>query len=152
MFGGAHAPILRTSIWEIMEMSDAKVRGVVHLIEDEKTYGQRGFRKRLVVLEQDGERFTNYIPLEFTHEGCDTVNDLKVGDEVEISYRLSGRKWQKDPSSEVKFFLNAEATGFQVVKDKAPADKAPAGEAPAGEASVNDQLAEAQHDDEDIPF
>ena len=32
-------------------MSDAKVSGVVHLIEETKTFGNKGFRKRLVVLE-----------------------------------------------------------------------------------------------------
>ena len=50
-------------------MSDAMVRGVVHLIEETKTYGQNGFRKRLLVLEQDNGRFTNYIPTRF-YPGC----------------------------------------------------------------------------------
>lgn len=99
-------------------MSEAKVRGVVHLIEPTKTYGQKGFRKRLVVLEQGGSRFTNYIPLEFTNDACDSVDELNVGDEAEISYRLSGRRWQKDPQSEVKYFLSAEATGFRVLGAK----------------------------------
>ena len=49
-------------------MSEAKVQGVVHLIEETKTYGQKGFRKRLVVLEQDKGRFVNYIPVEFIHK------------------------------------------------------------------------------------
>ena len=89
-------------------MSDTKVRGVVHVIEDTKTFGQKGFRKRVVVLEQDNGRFKNYIPVEFTNDGCDSVDDMNVGDEVDITYRLSGRKWQKDPQSEVKFFLSAE--------------------------------------------
>ena len=97
-------------------MSDSKVRGSIHLIEETKTYGQKGFRKRLLVLEQDNGRFTNYIPIEFVQDGCDSADELKVGDEVEVSYRLNGRKWQKDANSEVKFFLNAEATGFNVVK------------------------------------
>lgn len=96
-------------------MSDAKVRGVVHRIEETKTYGQKGFRKRLVVLEQNTGRFPNYIPFEFTNDGCESVDELNVGDEAEISYRLNGRKWQKDANSEVKFFLNAEATGFKVL-------------------------------------
>ena len=97
-------------------MSDATVRGQVHLIEDTKTYGQRGFRKRLVVLEQNkGPKFTNYIPVEFLQEACDSVDQLSVGDDVEISYRLSGRKWQRDANSEVKFFLSAEASSFKVM-------------------------------------
>ena len=32
-------------------MKDPTVRGVVHLIEETKSFGQKGVRKRLVVLE-----------------------------------------------------------------------------------------------------
>ena len=96
-------------------MSESVVQGIVHVIEDAKSYGQNGFRKRLVVLEQETGRFTNYIPVEFVQDACDTVDGLNVGDNVEIRYRLNGRKWQKDANSEVKFFLNAEALGFKVL-------------------------------------
>ncbi len=123
-------------------MSDAKIRGVVHFIEETKTYGQKGFRKRLVVLEQNNGRFINYIPFEFTNDGCDTVDDLNIGDETEIAYRLSGRKWQKDANSEVKFFLNAEATSFKVLSEKAQ----------SGEDEVNDRIIESSQDDGDAPF
>ena len=123
-------------------MSNAKVRGKVHAIEDTKSYGQKGFRKRVVVLEQDGERFTNYIPLEFTHEACDMVDDLEVGDELEVDYRLSGRKWQRDAQSEVKYFLNAEATSFKVLGSNATSNAD----------SPNAALAEAAYDDDDVPF
>lgn len=121
-------------------MSEASVRGVVHLIEETKTYGQKGFRKRLVVLEQDNGRFTNYIPLDFIQDGCDTVDELRVGDNVEVSYRLSGRKWQRDPDSEVKYFLSAEATRFQVL-------------AGGQESDPNEAFDDAASTtDEDIPF
>ena len=96
-------------------MAETKARGKVHVIEPTKTYGQKGFRKRLVVLEEDGARFTNYIPFEFIQDSCDSADQLSVGDDVEITYRLSGRKWQRDESSEVKYFLNAEAVSFKVL-------------------------------------
>jgi len=107
-------------------MSDAQVRGTVHLVEETKTYGQNGFRKRLVVLEQANSRFTNYIPLEFLQDDCDRADGINVGDELEVVYRLSGRKWQRDASSEVKYFLNAEATDYKLLKaaDEAVAAKA----------------------------
>lgn len=98
-------------------MSDAKVSGVIHLIEDTKTYGQKGFRKRLVVLEQEKGSFTNYIPVEFIKDSCDTVDDLNVGDEIEVTYRLSGRRWQRDASSEAKYFLSAEAMSFRLLSN-----------------------------------
>jgi hypothetical protein len=98
-------------------MSDATVSGAVHLIEETKTYGKKGFRKRLVVLEQEKGSFTNYIPVEFIKDSCDTVDDLNVGDEVEIRYRLSGRRWQKDASSEPRYFLSAEALSFKLLSN-----------------------------------
>ncbi len=95
-------------------MSDSKVSGVVHLIEETKTYGNKGFRKRLVVLEQDKGSFTNYVPIEFTRDSCDSVDDMNLGDEVEVTYRLNGRRWQRDQASEVKYFLSAEAMSFKI--------------------------------------
>jgi hypothetical protein len=125
-------------------MSDGTVSGTVHLIEETKTYGQKGFRKRLVVLEQDKGRFINYIPVEFVHEGCDAVDDLNVGDEIEVAIRLSGRRWQRDASSEVKFFLSAEATSFEVRGQGAQGgDQAP----PPSESE-----ADFGADEDDVPF
>ena len=126
-------------------MSNATLRGIVHLIEDTKTFGQKGFRKRLVVLEQNLGRFTNYIPLDFIGDACDNVDSLKQGDEIEASYRLSGRKWQRDPQSEVKFFLSAEALNFRSVAGGSAGDSGSA-------KSANDRFSEAADDYEDTPF
>ncbi len=129
-------------------MSEAKVKGHVHLVEETKTFGQKGFRKRTVVLEQDNGRFQNFIPIDFIQDACDQVDSLKVGDEVEITYRLGGRKWQRDPASEVKYFLSCEATNFRVLSGAA-------GGPAADEFSSdpNSMLSEAAYeDDEDVPF
>src|SRR5690606_25548258 len=117
-------------------MGDGKVRGVVHLIEETKTYGQKGFRKRVVVLEQNKQRYVNYVPLEFTNDDCDAVDSLNVGDEVEVEFWLNGRKWQKDAGSEVKYFLNASAAGFKVLDGQSSPGR-----------DVNDEFAEAAQDD-----
>lgn len=128
-------------------MSDGKVQGKVHLIEETKTYGQKGFRKRLVVLEQSKGRFDNFIPIEFVQDDCDSVDEMSVGNNVEVSYRLAGRKWQKDSNSDVRFFLNLEATDFQIL------DGGGSGGAPANVGSANDAFNEAADvDEEDIPF
>ncbi|MFM2095885.1 MAG: hypothetical protein RIS70_3009 [Planctomycetota bacterium] len=128
-------------------MSDAKVRGIVHVIEPTKSYGQKGFRKRLVVIEQNNGRFTNYLPLEFTNDACDRVDEMQLGDDVEIAYRLTGRKWQRDPQSEVKYFLSAEAMQFKVVNGGG-------GEGGSGSNSedINRSFAESASDEEDAPF
>jgi|TARA_B100001769_G_C21992599_1_gene533521 hypothetical protein len=125
-------------------MSDATVKGTIHLIEETKTYGQKGFRKRLVVLEQvKGGGFTNYVPVEFLKDACDSVDDLHLGDEIEVSYRLSGRRWQRDESSEPKYFLSAEAMSFRVLNGGGSAQS---GAGP----DIDSVLAEAA--DDDVPF
>ena len=106
-------------------MSEATATGQVHLIEPVKAFGQKGFKKRSVVLTQASERFTNYLPFDFCGGNADLADKLAVGDTVKITYRLSGRKWQKDDNSEVRFFLGAEATDWEVVaRAKTPGDVA----------------------------
>ncbi len=124
-------------------MSEPSVAGKVIVVEETKTYGQKGFRKRLVVLEQDKGRFTNYIPVEFTNDNCDKVDGLSVGSEIEVTYRLNGRKWQKDPSAEVKYFVNIEALSYSV---KGQSD------APSGNRDFDEANAELTYSEEDIPF
>ena len=125
-------------------MSDPTVRGIVHLIEETKSYGRNNFRKRLVVLEQDKGRFTNYIPLDFVHESCDSADELSLGDDVEVTYRLSGRRWQRDEQSEVKYFLNAEGISFQILQK--------AGESQAGPPRDYDESEAPPDEPDDVPF
>ena len=125
-------------------MSDASVKGTIHLIEETKTFGQKGFRKRLVVLEQNkGSGFTNYIPVEFLKDACDSVDDLHLGDEIEVSYRLSGRRWQRDESSDPKYFLSAEAMSFRVISGNSS-------DSSGATPDIDNVLAEAA--DDDVPF
>ena len=124
-------------------MSDAVIRGVVHLVEETKEYGQRGFRKRLVVLEQDKGSFTNYLPLEFTKDNCDRADEFNEGDELEVNYRLNGRKWQRDAASEVKWFLSAEVLSFKVLSQKGAVVAA------EGPSDTEDFIPD---DSDDVPF
>lgn len=128
-------------------MSDGKISGKVHFIDETKTFGQNGFRKRTVVLEKDNGRFTNYIPIEFIQDSCETVDSLNVGDEAEITFELTGRKWQRDAASEVKYFLNAQASSFRVLGS----EPAPAGADDDG-APMFDPSNETEFDEDNVPF
>jgi hypothetical protein len=130
---------LRFSLESSLAMSNATIRGIVHLIEDTKTFGQKGFRKRTVVLEQNQGRFTNYIPLDFIGDACDSAD-------ITVNYRLSGRKWQRDPQSEVKYFLSAEAMSYRRSAEGG-------GDSGGSSGSINDEFSQASSDDAgDAPF
>jgi hypothetical protein len=57
---------------------------------------------------------------------------------------LSGRRWQRDPQSEVKFFVNPEAANFKVVSGEVSAD--------TSVDAANDEFAQASYEEDDIPF
>jgi hypothetical protein len=127
---------------------EAKVRGIVHVVEEAKSYGDRGFRKRLFVLEQEDGRFPNYIPLELVKEDCELADELKVGDDIEVTYRLRGRRWQKDDRSEPKYFLNAEAREIKVIGQGAGAGAPPSRD----DGDPGYGAPPADEDDDPIPF
>lgn len=137
-------------------MTRPTVTGKVHLVEPTKTFGAKGFRKRTVVLEQPG-KWTNYIPVEFIQDGCDMADGLNVGDEIEVTYKLTGRKWEKTPG-DVRYFLSAEVESFQVISPiKHPAETTPFGEPvpptpmpDVGEPTPQVNRGPAPHDE--IPF
>ena len=76
-----------------------------------------------------------------------TVDELNTGDDVEITYRLSGRKWQRDKNSDVKFFLSAEATEFKVVSRQSNRAAQP-----PSALDADDSEAVGGGGDDDVPF
>ncbi len=94
-------------------MTEPTLTGNVYTIEETQTYGQKGFRKRLIVLTQKRGQYVNYIPLELIGDACEAADELERGDQICAQYRLSGRRWQRDEASEVRYFLSAEARSFE---------------------------------------
>jgi hypothetical protein len=62
-----------------------------------------------------------------------------------VTYRLSGRRWQKDEASEAKYFLSAEGLSFKRLSGSGRAH-----DGPAETIDPNDAFAEAG--DDDVPF
>lgn len=128
------------------------IRGTVHVVGQVQTFG-RGFRKRTVVLTQDDGQYTNYVPIDFVRDDCESVDTMAVGDEVEVEFELRGRQWQKSPNDEVKYFMNAEGRSWK----KIASDPYPQVD-PEPEPQVNYDAATGTYvppvgdDDEEVPF
>ena len=95
---------------------DNSICGTIAVIDDIKEYGENGFRKRQIVLVQSKSRYDNYISMEFIQDDCDIADDLSVGLEVTVRFRVSGRKWTS-PDGEDKYFCNLEIV--DVIGDRA---------------------------------
>ena len=79
-----------------------EVQGRVKMIDETKTYGNNGFRKREVVITTE-EQYPQHILVEFVQDKCDLLNNYSAGQMVKISINLRGREWV-NPQGETKYF------------------------------------------------
>ena len=79
-----------------------EVQGRIKMIDETKTYGNNGFRKREVVVTTE-EQYPQHILVEFVQDKCDLLNNYSVGQMVKISINLRSREWV-NPQGEAKYF------------------------------------------------
>ena len=90
------------------------VEGVLKVVEETKTYGAKGFKKRRIVIEDHSGRFTQSYGVDLTGDAIEIGDELNVGDEVSAKCFLGGRSWQKDEDAEVKYFLDLDCMEVNV--------------------------------------
>jgi len=124
-----------------------EVKGRIKLIEDTKTYGNNGFRKREVVITTE-EQYPQHILIEFVQDKCDLLNDYQLGQQVVVSINLKGREWV-NPQGETKYFNSVQGWRIEnVQQDEAQSNLPPVPPADAFEPASN--FNEEDHDD--LPF
>lgn len=84
-----------------------EIKGKIKFIDETKSYGDNGFRKREVVITTEGD-YPQHILVEFIKDKCDVMNGYSVGDDVKVGINLKGREWVS-PQKETKYFNSVEA-------------------------------------------
>ncbi|KAB5485096.1 DUF3127 domain-containing protein [Flagellimonas hadalis] len=124
-----------------------EVQGKIKMIDDTKTFGNNGFRKREVVVTTE-EQYPQHILVEFVQDKCDLLDNYKVGQAVKISINLRGREWV-NPQGETKYFNSIQ--GWRIENLQAEAGNGNMPPVPPMEAfEPADDLNEEDHDD--LPF
>ena len=125
-----------------------EIQGRIKMIDETKTYGNNGFRKREVVVTTE-EQYPQHILVEFVQDKTDLLNSYQVGQMVKISINLRGREWT-NPQGEVKYFNSVQ--GWRIENMDASSDENPnIPPVPPMEAfEPADDLNEEDHDD--LPF
>ena len=122
-----------------------EVLGKIKKIDETKTFGTNGFRKREIVVTTD-EQYPQMIMVEFIQDKCDLLNNFNVGDDVKISINLRGREWV-NPEGEAKYFNSIQ--GWRIEKNMANADDETAPlEAQTFEPATNVD----ENEPDDLPF
>ena len=94
-----------------------EVSGKIKWIDETKTYGNNGFRKREVVVTTE-EQYPQHILVEFIQDKCDLLNNFQLGQQVKIGINLRGREWV-NPQGETKYVNSVQ--GWRIDATGAPA-------------------------------
>ena len=124
-----------------------EIQGKIKVIDETKTFGSNGFRKREVVITTE-EQYPQYIMVEFVQDKCDLLNSYKVGQDVKISINLRGREWT-NPQGEVKYFNSIQGwriENLQTAEGNTDIPPVPPMDAFEPADNINDE------DHDDLPF
>ena len=122
-----------------------EVTGKIKQIDETKTFGNNGFRKREMVLTTD-EQYPQMLLIEFVQDKCDLLNNFSEGQDVRININLRGREWI-NPQGEAKYFNSIQGWRIEAMEAGAAAGMPPV-DAAGFEPATN--LNESEPDD--LPF
>lgn len=86
--------------------------GVIDTVFDEETVGQNGFKKRAVWIVTD-EQYSQVLEIQFTQHNVDQLDGYEVGQKVQITFNIQGRKTNHATYGERVFNTNI---GFQITR------------------------------------
>jgi len=122
------------------------VTGKIKLIGDVQTFGERGFRKRELVLTTS-EEYPQMLMIEFVQDKCELLDSYSIDQDVTISINLRGREWI-NPEGVAKYFNSIQ--GWRIQASTSDTPSAPAVEESPLPAAEDTPVTEEQSDD--LPF
>ena len=98
-----------------------EVTGKIKKIDETKTYGASGFRKRELVLTTN-EQYPQMLLIEFVQDKCDLLNNYSVDQDVKISINLRGREWI-NPEGKAVYFNSIQ--GWRIESSQSESSEVP---------------------------
>ncbi|MFJ1492165.1 DUF3127 domain-containing protein [Capnocytophaga canis] len=90
------------------------IQGRVKFIGQTEVLGQNGFQKRDLVITTE-EQYPQDIIIQFTQGKCALLDNLNVGQKVNVHFNLRGREWIS-PQGEIKYFNTVEGWKIEMVQ------------------------------------
>jgi hypothetical protein len=118
-----------------------KILGRIAEIKDNQQVSDT-FRKRSFIIEYtENPQYPEYISFELIQDKCELLDSFQVGQEVEVSFNLKGRKWV-NPEGETKYFNSLQAWRIEVPNNNR--EQMPSVESPTSANNMDDE--------DDLPF
>lgn len=123
-----------------------EIQGRIKMIDETRTYGSNGFRKREVVITTE-EQYPQDLLIEFVQDKTSLLDSYQVGQQVKISINLRGREWV-NPQGETKYFNSIQGWRIEAIETGGSPDMPPMPPEDAFE-----PISEFEEDDhDDLPF
>jgi hypothetical protein len=90
-----------------------EVQGKIIEIGPIQEFGQNGFKKRLCVIETEGQ-YPQTLGIEFVQDKCSVLDNYKKDDDVIISINLRGRQYENKEFQQVYI---TDLQGWRIVKN-----------------------------------
>ena len=123
-----------------------EVSGKIKWLDETKTYGNNGFRKRELVITTE-EQYPQHILVEFIQDKCDLLDAFQMGQNVKIGINLRGREWV-NPQGETKYFNSIQGWRIETVGASSSSEMPPMPLPPAFE-PADDPI---DGPEDDLPF
>jgi len=123
-----------------------EITGKIKKIDETKTFGASGFRKREMVVTTN-EQYPQMLMVEFVQDKCDLLDSYQVGQDVKVSINLRGREWI-NPEGKAVYFNSIQGWRIEAAQGEAGAGAPPM--APLDNLETTADLNESEPDD--LPF
>jgi|SaaInl5LU_22_DNA_1037371.scaffolds.fasta_scaffold40606_4 hypothetical protein len=87
------------------------VKGKIKEIGEIQTIGANGFRKRCIVVTEEGQ-YPNDIAIDFVQDKCEILNQYKINQSVDIGINL------RSNSSNGKWFTNVVGWKISILENE----------------------------------
>jgi single-strand DNA-binding protein len=89
-------------------MPSFETEGTIEKIYELRVVSEK-FQLREFVLKVPDGNYHQELMMQFTNMDCDKLDGFKEGDEVKVSCWVKGKKWQRSPQDEPKWFNSLQA-------------------------------------------
>ena len=126
-----------------------EITGKIKWIDQVKTYGSNGFRKREIVITTQ-EQYPQNIIIEFVQDKCELLDSYQIGQDVRIGINLRGREWV-NPEGQTKYFNSIQGWRIDQLDQGADNDESIPTQKPF-ETTELDTNQNDNEEEDDLPF
>jgi hypothetical protein len=120
-----------------------EVKGKVHEVSPTQQVTDSLKKRELIIEYVENPQYPEYLKFEAIQDRCALMDNVKIGDDVEVFFNLKGRPWT-DKTGKKSYFNSLQLWKINVLAG-AGAASTPEYAAPAADIS-------SSSDDDDLPF